>query len=156
MIARDIAATADGFVAVGMAFNTGGCGVGLPCTAAVFTSPDGRTWQREQIELPVEALPAPYEGMVAPDGFSDAVVVGGRIIATADEVEPDGLAQQDVPGLGGLWWSTDGTLWNPLLGVPADLSPAYWQPIAAGPDGAVIVPAGGGDIRSRFLVSPPG
>ncbi len=138
VVALDVVATADGFVAVGTAGNTAGCGVGLPCTAAVLTSSDGRTWQRTQVDVP--------EGMIAPDGFSDAVVVGARIIATAEYVEGQG------GDLRWLWWSIDGRVWNPVEAIPDDLRPG---PMAAGPDRAVIVPVAGGDIRSRFLISPP-
>ena len=141
VIARDVAATANGFLAVGIASNAGGCGVDLPCTAAVFTSTDGRTWQREQPVAPA--------GLILPDGFSDAVVVGGRIIATAEELTGGGLAEGVRPER--LWWSTDGGLWSPLEGYPVDVNPAYWQPIAAGPARTVIV----GDTESRILVSPP-
>jgi hypothetical protein len=145
--AGDVAATADGFVAVGIASNTGGCGVDLRCTAAVFTSPDGRSWQRQQIVVP--------EGMIAPDAFSDVVVVGGRIIAISVEQERDGLAQSESQDTVALWWSTDGILWSPVEGF-ADFSPAYRGPIAASPDRIVII----GNLRfdpeeTRVLISPP-
>lgn len=138
--ASDIAATADGFIAVGIDSNPGGCGVDLRCTAAVFTSTDGRSWQRGQVDVP--------EGLIAPDAFSDVVVVGGRMIAIGEELEPDGVAQSQEPWL---WWSTDGILWTPIEGVAADLGHAYWQPIAASADRIVSV----GDINQRVLVSPP-
>jgi hypothetical protein len=144
--ARDIAVTADGFVAVGIASNTGGCGLDLSCTAAVFTSTDGRSWQRQQVEVP--------EGMIAPDAFSDVVVVGGRIIAISVELEPDGLGQSEAAGAGAIWWSTDGTLWSPLEGVPADFTPAHRQPFASGRDRIVII-ADTGAGETRVLISPP-
>ncbi len=139
VIALDVAATADGFVAVGVTDNPGGCGLDLVCTAVVFTSADGRIWQRGQVEVP--------EGLIAPDGFSDAVVVGGRIIAKAYEV--DGQAQGFRQGR--LWWSSDGTFWRPAEGDPAEFGTAHWQPIAAGPDRVFLV----GDLHGRVLVSPP-
>ena len=147
--ATDIAATASGFVAVGTVSFTGGCGLDLPCTAAVFNSTDGRIWQRQQVEVP--------EGMIAPDSFSDVVVVGGRIIAISNELEPDGLAQSQAPAADALWSSTDGRLWTPLEGVAVDFDPdAYWQPIASGPDRVAII----GNVRFdpeevQVLISPP-
>jgi anti-sigma factor RsiW len=147
--AGDIAATADGFVAVGIESNLGGCGVDLPCTAAVLTSADGRVWRRRQVEVP--------EGMIAPDYFSDVVVVGGRIIAISNEQEPDGLAESEAPAADALWSSTDGRLWTPLGGVAADfLRAADWQPIASGPARVAII----GQVRFdpeqvQVLISPP-
>lgn len=135
--ASDIAVTPDGFVAVGEAANPGGCGVDLPCTAAVYTSTDGRVWDRQQVEVP--------EGMIAPDAFSGVVVVGGRIIASSES-----------PTTRALWSSIDGILWSHVAGAPADFGPAHWQPIAAGPDRVVII----GNVRFdpeevRVLISPP-
>ncbi len=144
VVAHDLVAWAGALVAVGIASNTGGCGLGLRCTAAVYTSADGRAWQREQIRVP--------EGMVAPDAFSDAVVVGGRIIAIALELEPDGRPQS--PAHNSVWWSSDGKTWAPVQGIPTDFSPAFWQPIAAGQARAVIVDDMGG-LPWRILVSPP-
>ena len=147
VVARDIAAAAGGFVAVGIASNTGGCGVDFRCTAIVFTSADGRTWQRSEVKVP--------NGLIAPDAFTDVVAVGGRLIAISAEVEPDGQAPSAEPIIDDsgtrFWWSADGLTWTPVEGIPYDLSASPYQPIAAGPDRVVIV----GDIHSRILVSPP-
>lgn len=147
VVASDIAAAPGGFVAVGIASNTGGCGVDLRCTAIVFTSADGRTWQRSEVKVP--------DGLTAPDAFTDVVAVGGRLIAISAEAEPDGQAPSAQPIIddGGtrFWWSADGLTWTPVEGIPYDLSASPYQPIAAGPARVVIV----GDIHSRILVSPP-
>ena len=142
LIASDIAVTAGGFVAVGMTSNAGGCSPDLRCTAVVLTSADGRVWiQKQVVEIP--------EGLIAPDSFTDVVVVGGGMIAVAVEFEDDGLPE------GGrqpqLWRSPDGSTWIPVEGIPDEFSPGYQQPIAVGPDRVVIV----GDIHARILVSPP-
>jgi hypothetical protein len=138
--ARDIAVTAGGYVAVGSASNPGGCGVGLPCSAIVFTSTDGRTWERHDVNVP--------DGLIVPDALRDAVAVGGRIIAIADEVEPDGQERIDGP----FWSSTDGLTWTLIEGIPQDFGPSPYQPLAASPDRVVIV----GDLNGRIAVSPKG
>jgi len=140
--ASDVAFNAAGWVAVGLAGEVGNCGPQRQCMAAAFRSPDGHTWPPLPVEVAAGAFP--------PDAFTDVVVVGDRIMAIGAELEGEGLAENG--GLGPLWLSTDGRIWTPVQGVPADYSPARYQPMAAGPERVVIV----GDIQSRILVSPPG
>jgi hypothetical protein len=149
MSAADVVETAGGYVAIGSASNATGCGVGLPpCTAVVFTSIDGRAWQAREITTPA--------GLNTPDAFTDAVAIGGRILAIS--IELDGQSQvppaEPVIDASGahFWSSTDGLSWTRILGIPDDFGPSSYQPIAAGPDRVVIV----GDLNARIAVSPKG
>jgi hypothetical protein len=147
--ASEVVTTPRGFVAVGSASNTDGCGVGLPpCKALVFTSTDGRSWQRHEVKVPDRSN--------APDAFTDALAIGDRILAIS--IELDG--QKQVPSTepiidatgAGFWSSGDGVNWTPMDGIPHDFGPSSYQPIAAGPDRVVIV----GDLNGRIAVSPKG
>jgi hypothetical protein len=149
--ASDLVPTPGGYLAVGSAANRGGCGVDLPCTAIVFTSTDGRTWQRNEVKVP--------EGVGIPDALTDAVNIGGRIIAISHEL--DGLehppsTEPVIDASGALFWSSaDGLMWTPIQGIPLQFAPSYSQPIVAGVDRMVIVGENVGDPTVRIAVSPP-
>jgi hypothetical protein len=152
--ASDIVATPEGFLAVGSATTAGGCGGvgGVGCTAIVFKSSDGRSWQRHDVKVP--------RGMGIPDALTDAVTAGGRIIAISVELDgqPDGQtpapsAEPVIDASGHLFWSsTDGLLWSPVQGIPGDFNPSGYQPMAAGAGRLVVV----GDLNARIAVSPKG
>jgi hypothetical protein len=148
MNASDIVVTATGFVAVGGASNMGGCGIGLPrCTAIVFTSGDGRIWQRHDVKVP--------DGLNFPDALTDAVAAGGRILAVSLELDGQRQAPSAQPIIDDsgtrIWSSIDGLTWTPIDGIPTDFRPSSYQPIAVGQGRLVIV----GDLNGRIAVSPP-
>lgn len=146
--ASDVVVTAGGFLAVGEATNAGGCGIGLPqCKAIVFTSADGRIWQRHDVKVP--------GGVNFPDALTDAVAAGGLIFAISHE----GDGQRQAPPTGptidtsgaGYWRSADGLTWTPIEGIPVDFGPSHFQPMAVGQGRVVVV----GDLYGRIAVSPP-
>jgi hypothetical protein len=147
MTAGDVVETAGGYIAIGSASNATGCGVGLPpCTAVVFTSTDGRTWRARDITTPAD--------LNTPDAFTDAVAIGGRILAISVEVDGQKQVQPSEPIIdasgANFWSSVDGLTWTPIEGLPLDYGPSPYQPMAASPDRVVIV----GDINARIAVSP--
>jgi hypothetical protein len=144
--AEDIVATPQGFLAVGSANGANGCEVRRPCDAKVFTSPDGRTWERRAITVP--------DPSTAPDVFTDAFVVGDRIIAISHEldgVEQPASSEPVIDGSGARYWSSrDGLTWAEVDGIPRDFSPSPLQPMAGTPQRLVIV----GTQDGRIVVSP--
>jgi hypothetical protein len=144
--ASDIAATEQGFVAVGSAGNPGGCGTKLPCAAVAFTSTDGATWKRSGVKVP--------KGFGVPDAFTDVVAVDGRFIAIAHELDGLERAPSAEPAIDDngtrLWSSADGLTWTAIAGIPTDFGPSPNQPMAAGAGHVVIV----GDLYARIAVSP--
>jgi hypothetical protein len=147
--ASDVVMTRGGYVAVGGSSNPSGCGVGLPrCRATVLTSTDGRIWQRHEVEVP--------DPSSAPDSLTDAVVVGGRIIAISHELDGQGHPPSSEPIIDAsgarFWTSRDGLTWTPIDGIPLQFGPSHYQPMAAGAGHVVIV----GDLNARIAVSPKG
>jgi hypothetical protein len=142
--AADVVVTPGGYVAFGSAGNAGGCSDVLRCTAIVFESKDGRTWQRSEITVPAASN--------VPDAFLSAVSIGDRIIAISTEL--DGQHQTpptDTPVDATIFWlSTDGLSWTQIHGIPFDFVPSPYQPIAANRDRVVIL----GRINSLVAVSP--
>jgi hypothetical protein len=128
--AGTVLATDRGFVAAGFAV------IGREADAAIWTSPDGRTWTR---------LDDPALGGGGTQRISSLVVGPQGLVAGGTNFLPTefGVYQLDAR----VWVSSDGTSWDAI--DDATFGGPGWQyitSITAGPDGLV---AAGGDILGR-------
>lgn len=119
-----VTATRSGFVGVGTEKTTeNACEAAGECTATVWTSPDGTTWNR------VPHDEAVFGGGPDKQMMSDVTTVGDQLVAVGTSV----------------WASADGLTWSRVYQDPA-LAGAYhgriMNGVAAGPTSVLVV---GGD-----------
>jgi hypothetical protein len=140
----DVSVAAAGFVAVGQALPTGGDRV----VAAVWTSPDGRTWSR--IESPVfDEGTAPIPAGVSTPRSSIAAVANGNagLVAVGSTFTGkfvDGQLRSDCC-LPAVWTSSDGSTWT-RRAIPErrGYGPATLSDVTATPNGYLAVGGDGG------------
>ncbi len=127
---RTVVATESGFIAAGFAV------IGGEADAAMWVSPDGRTWNR---------LDDPSLGGGGTQRISSLVVGPNGLVAGGTNFLPNefGLYELDAR----VWVSADGSTWSAI--DDATFGGPGWQyitSVVSGPDGLV---AAGGDILGR-------